>query len=44
MKTMTKTSAARSSFVRLRILAILVMMSFIAYFLRTNLSFAGNRQ
>jgi ACS family glucarate transporter-like MFS transporter len=41
MKTMTNTSAARSSFVRLRILAILVMMSFIAYFLRTNLSFAG---
>lgn len=34
-------SAARPSSVRWRILAILVMMSFIAYVLRTNLSFAA---
>ncbi len=33
--------ATRPSTVRLRILAILVMMSFIAYVLRTNLSFAA---
>ena len=41
MKTMINSSLARPSSVRWRILAILVMMSFISYFLRTNLSFAG---
>jgi ACS family glucarate transporter-like MFS transporter len=41
MKTMINSSAARPSSVRWRILVILVMMSFISYFLRTNLSFAG---
>ena len=41
MKTGTDLSIARTSAVRWRILAILVAMSFISYFLRTNLSFAG---
>jgi ACS family glucarate transporter-like MFS transporter len=35
------TASGRASTVRLRILAILVVMSFIAYVLRTNLSFAA---
>lgn len=41
MKTMANVSAARPSAVRWRILGILVVMSFIAYVLRTNLSFAA---
>jgi len=41
MKTSQINPAARPTSVRLRILAILVAMSFIAYFLRTNLSFSA---
>ena len=41
MKTTSAQAAARASSVRLRILAILVGMSFISYVLRTNLSFAA---
>ncbi|MCW8872111.1 MAG: MFS transporter [Xanthomonadales bacterium] len=41
MKTSNYDSAARPTSVRWRILAILVVMSFIAYVLRTNLSFAA---
>jgi ACS family glucarate transporter-like MFS transporter len=41
MKTTIHASAARPTTVRWRILGILVVMSFIAYVLRTNLSFAA---
>ncbi|HET6591331.1 MAG TPA: MFS transporter [Xanthomonadales bacterium] len=41
MKTMAHDSVVRPSAVRWRILGILVVMSFIAYVLRTNLSFAA---
>jgi ACS family glucarate transporter-like MFS transporter len=41
MNTSNYDSAARATSARWRVLAILVMMSFISYFLRTNLSFAG---
>jgi len=41
MKTTSNDSAARPTTVRWRILGILVVMSFIAYVLRTNLSFAA---
>ena len=41
MKTTINDSAARPTAVRWRILGILVMVSFIAYVLRTNLSFAA---
>ena len=41
MNIQSATSVVRPSNVRWRILAILVLASFIAYFLRTNLSFAA---
>jgi ACS family glucarate transporter-like MFS transporter len=41
MKTSNTVTAARASSVRWRILAMLVVMSFISYILRTNLSFAA---
>jgi ACS family glucarate transporter-like MFS transporter len=41
MKTTREIQPGKASSVRLRILAILVVMSFIAYFLRTNLSFSA---